>query len=50
VTLFSVVFWGKVFGLGGLILAIPLNLVLWSFASHLLGGDEQPAPAASRPL
>jgi predicted PurR-regulated permease PerM len=36
VTLFSVVFWGKVFGLGGLLLAIPLNLVLWSFASHLL--------------
>jgi predicted PurR-regulated permease PerM len=37
VTLFSVVFWGKVFGLGGLLLAIPLDLVVWSFASHLLG-------------
>lgn len=43
VTLFSVVFWGKVFGVAGLLLAIPLNLVLWSFARHLLGpGDERP--------
>jgi predicted PurR-regulated permease PerM len=36
VTLFSVVFWGKVFGLAGLLLAVPLDLVVWSFATHLL--------------
>jgi predicted PurR-regulated permease PerM len=45
VTLFSVVFWGKVFGLAGLLLAIPIDLVLWSFAIHLLARDE---PAASK--
>ena len=44
VTLFSVVFWGKVFGVSGLLLAIPLDLVLWTFAKNLLG--EEPAPAA----
>ena len=45
VTLFSVVFWGKVFGVAGLLLAIPLNLVLWTFARHLLGaGDEASEP------
>ena len=41
VTLFSVVFWGKVFGIAGLLLAIPINLVLWSFARHLLGDDVE---------
>jgi predicted PurR-regulated permease PerM len=41
VTLFSVVFWGKVFGVAGLLLAIPINLVLWSFARHLLGDDPK---------
>jgi predicted PurR-regulated permease PerM len=43
VTLFSVVFWGKVFGVAGLLLAIPLDLVIWAFARHLLGrGGSDP--------
>lgn len=46
VTLFSVVFWGKLFGIAGLLLAIPLNLVLWSFARHLLGDEESDGGAA----
>jgi predicted PurR-regulated permease PerM len=48
VTLFSVIFWGKVFGFFGLLLAIPLDLVVWAFASHLLGepGNESAGPAA----
>jgi predicted PurR-regulated permease PerM len=36
VTLFSVVLWGQVFGLPGLLLAIPIDLVIWSFVDHLL--------------
>ncbi len=34
VTLFSVVLWGKIFGVPGLMLAIPLNLTIWSFLEH----------------
>ena len=30
VTLFTVVLWGKVFGMPGLLLAIPLDLLIWS--------------------
>jgi predicted PurR-regulated permease PerM len=36
VTLFTVVLWGQTFGAPGLLLAIPLNLVIWSFADHML--------------
>lgn len=36
VTLFTVVLWGKVFGIAGLLLAVPINLVLWSFYDHLV--------------
>ncbi len=34
VTLFSVILWGKIFGVPGLMLAIPLNLTIWSFLEH----------------
>jgi predicted PurR-regulated permease PerM len=44
VTLFTVVLWGKIFGLGGLLLAVPLNLVVWTFARHLLGREETAGP------
>ncbi len=36
VTLVSVIFWGKLFGLGGVLLAIPLNLLVWSFVEQFL--------------
>jgi predicted PurR-regulated permease PerM len=36
VTLFTVVLWGQVFGIAGLLLAVPINLVIWSFVDHLL--------------
>lgn len=42
VTLFTVVLWGKVFGAAGLFLAIPINLVLWSFYDHLVLRPRQP--------
>ncbi len=34
VTLFTVVLWGKIFGLPGLILAIPINLTIWTLVDH----------------
>ena len=36
VTLFSVVFWGQVLGVAGLFMAIPLNLLIWTFVKQLL--------------
>ena len=36
VTLFSVVLWGKIFGVPGLMLAIPINLTLWGIAKHFV--------------
>ena len=50
VTLFTVVLWGKVFGAAGLFLAIPINLVLWSFYDHLVlrpRSDRPPQPPQS---
>jgi predicted PurR-regulated permease PerM len=35
VTLFSVVFWAKVFGVPGLMMAIPINLVIGSAVEYL---------------
>lgn len=40
VTLFTLVLWGTVFGLAGLLLAIPIDLVLWSFAKHFLKNSD----------
>ena len=54
ITLFTMVLWGGIFGLGGLILAIPINLVLWTAAEHFIAGHKlsdvhegtkEPAPA-----
>jgi predicted PurR-regulated permease PerM len=36
-TLFTVVFWGKVLGLAGLLLAVPIDLVIWAAADHFIG-------------
>ena len=35
VTLFTVVLWGKIFGVAGLMLAIPINLTIWTLLEHL---------------
>jgi len=40
VSLFTIVFWGIIFGLPGLLLAIPLDLVVWIFLNHLVQGEE----------
>jgi predicted PurR-regulated permease PerM len=36
VTLFTVVLWGKVFGVAGLLLAIPIDLTIWSLVTHFM--------------
>jgi predicted PurR-regulated permease PerM len=45
VTLFTVVLWGEVFGIGGLLLAIPINLFLWTMAENFIA-DRRPVIAA----
>ena len=35
ITLFTVVLWGKIFGVAGLMLAIPINLTIWTLLDHL---------------
>jgi predicted PurR-regulated permease PerM len=36
VMLFSIVLWGKLFGVPGLMLAIPIDLTLWTIAQHFI--------------
>lgn len=36
VTLFTLVLWNEIFGFPGLLLALPINLFLWSFLDHFL--------------
>jgi predicted PurR-regulated permease PerM len=52
VTLFTIILWGNVFGVVGLILAIPLNLMIWALLKHHIilrhertepGQDDQPS-------
>jgi predicted PurR-regulated permease PerM len=40
ITLFTVVLWGKVFGIAGLLLAIPIDLTIWSLVRHFLMHDD----------
>jgi predicted PurR-regulated permease PerM len=48
ITLFTVVLWGKIFGVAGLMLAIPINLTIWTMLEHLrmreLDGVKAPEP------
>ena len=53
VTLFTVVLWGKIFGVPGLILAIPINVTLWTMLEHFRMRprdlrDQRAADAAHR--
>lgn len=47
VTLFTVVLWGKVFGLGGLLLAIPIDLAIVHLLPALRGSPTPSATAAA---
>lgn len=44
VTLFSVVLWGKIFGVPGLMLAIPINLTLWAAAERFVIQRQERLP------
>jgi len=49
VTLFSIIFWGNVFGAAGLVLAIPLDLAIWALikpfiADRQAAGEDSQAP------
>ena len=46
VTLFTVVLWGEIFGIGGLLLAIPINLFLWTIAEYFIGDKSRAVIAA----
>lgn len=48
VTLFTVILWGEIFGIGGLLLAIPINLVLWTMAQNFLGSRDEASMVAER--
>lgn len=41
VTLFTVVAWGIVFGAAGLVMAVPLNLLLWGIWTRVVRGERQ---------
>jgi predicted PurR-regulated permease PerM len=57
VTLFSVVFWGEIFGTAGLFMAVPINLLIWALLDHMIirprrarqiaAGPSSGAPAIS---
>jgi predicted PurR-regulated permease PerM len=36
VSLFTIVLWGKIFGLAGLLLAVPIDLVIWALIDHMV--------------
>lgn len=45
VTLFSVVLWWQIFGVGGLLLAIPIDLVIWNALYHFMIQPREQAHA-----
>ncbi len=47
VTLFSIVLWGKIFGVAGLLLAIPIDLAIWSLLDRFLIRERKIAEPGS---
>jgi predicted PurR-regulated permease PerM len=41
ITLFTIVLWSDIFGFGGLLLALPIDLIIWSFAESFLALPER---------
>lgn len=48
VTLFTVVLWGKIFGLSGLMMAIPINLTIWTLLTRFRDASPEQEPGATR--
>jgi predicted PurR-regulated permease PerM len=45
VTLLTIILWGNVFGLAGLVLAIPIDLTIWAFLrTHVIEARDQGPP------
>lgn len=43
VTLFTIVLWGTIFGLPGLLLAVPIDLTIWTVVDHMVIRARAPA-------
>jgi predicted PurR-regulated permease PerM len=53
ITLFTIVLWSNIFGFGGLLLALPIDLIIWSVAESFLAPQptsEIPSRERSPPL
>lgn len=42
VTLFTIVLWGKIFGIAGLLLAVPIDLIIWGLLDHFVIRPDEP--------
>jgi predicted PurR-regulated permease PerM len=42
VTLFTIVLWGKIFGIAGLLLAVPIDLIIWGLLDHFVIRPHEP--------
>jgi predicted PurR-regulated permease PerM len=50
VTLLTIILWGNVFGLAGLVLAIPIDLTIWAFLrNHIIEARDEGPPATPSP-
>ena len=49
VTLVSIIVWGTIFGAGGVLLAIPLDLVVWTIVNHFIILPRKQAEEAEEP-
>jgi len=49
VTLFTVILWGKILGVPGLMLAIPINLTIWTLLDHFRMRPHERAAGLRRP-
>lgn len=49
VTLFTIILWGNIFGVAGLILAIPLDVTIWAFLKRHLIHDHETAEGDRAP-
>ncbi len=48
ITIFTVVLWAEVFGFGGLLLALPIDLILWIAAENFILHDRSAIPPKRR--
>ena len=49
VSLFTLILWGKILGVSGLLLAIPIDLVIWNLLKHFVMRDGETGLFSDRP-